>query len=239
MNSILEVNKSGWERVADQYYGLLALPSYGPYAPTEDELKLLGDIQSKNVLEIGCGSGHSLLYMATNGANELWGIDLSSKQIEFTKELLKQHGLDGNLFELPMEEFNELPQNYFDIVYSIYALGWTVNLSKTLSNIYKSLKIDGIFVFSWDHPMQSRLEYEGEQLIYKKSYLEEGSYRVESFRGVPIIMHHRKVSTFINELVNVGFKICQIVEESRIPEDDDSSPSKWYSGKKLNIAHLH
>jgi ubiquinone/menaquinone biosynthesis C-methylase UbiE len=236
ITSILKINKSGWDKVADQYYGVLALPNYGPYALTEDELKLLGDVQSKNILEIGCGSGHSLLYMATKGAKELWGIDLSTKQIEFARELLSQHGLDGKLFELAMEEMDGLPENYFDIIYSIYALGWTANMSKTLSHIYNSLKMGGVFVFSWDHPMQSRLEYEGEQLIYKRSYLEEGSYRVESFRGVPIIMHHRKVSTIINELANVGFKICKVVEESRIPEDDDSSPNRWYSGKKAEFS---
>jgi hypothetical protein len=37
---------------------------------------------------------------------------------------------------------------------------------------------------------------------------------------------NKPISTIINELANVGFKICKVVEESRIPEDDDSSPSR-------------
>jgi 2-polyprenyl-3-methyl-5-hydroxy-6-metoxy-1,4-benzoquinol methylase len=95
---MLQINKEGWDNVADQYYGLLALPNYGPYAPTEEELNLIGDINGKNVLEIGCGSGHSLLYMANHGANELWGIDLSGAQIKYTKDLLNQNGYSGYLF---------------------------------------------------------------------------------------------------------------------------------------------
>lgn len=70
---MLEINKAGWDDVADQYFGILALPQYGPFAPAEDELNLLGDVSGKTVLEIGCGSGHSLLYMANRGAKEISG----------------------------------------------------------------------------------------------------------------------------------------------------------------------
>jgi hypothetical protein len=65
---------------------------------------------------------------------------------------------------------------------------------------------------------------------------EEGPYRLDSWRGVPIIMHHRKVSTFINELTNSGFNICQVIEESRVPDNDESLPSKWYSGRKAEYS---
>lgn len=31
---MLEIIKAGWDDVADQYFGVLALPKYGPYEPT-------------------------------------------------------------------------------------------------------------------------------------------------------------------------------------------------------------
>ncbi|MFD2881748.1 class I SAM-dependent methyltransferase [Paenibacillus rhizoplanae] len=101
---MLEINKAGWDEVADQYFGIHALPQYGPYAPTEDELHLLGEVAGKTVLEIGCGSGHSLLYMASRGAGDVWGIDLSTTQVNYAKELLQENRLTGNIQQMSMEK---------------------------------------------------------------------------------------------------------------------------------------
>ena len=65
------------------------LPKYGPYTASEDEIRLFDSIRKKKVLDIGCGSGHSLQYMAEQGAEELWGLDLSSTQIEIANKTLK------------------------------------------------------------------------------------------------------------------------------------------------------
>jgi SAM-dependent methyltransferase len=73
----LEINQAAWDRVAPLFFGGTALPQYGPLAPTENELNLL-DARAQKVLELGCGSGHSLRYLAERGATELWGIDLSA-----------------------------------------------------------------------------------------------------------------------------------------------------------------
>src|SRR5262249_51024876 len=79
----LATNRSGWNKVAPLFHGTTALPEYGPLAPTEDSLMLLDEVSGSRVLELGCGSGHSLRYLAERGAQELWGIDLSPVQIAF------------------------------------------------------------------------------------------------------------------------------------------------------------
>jgi len=33
----LKHNETGWNAVADQYFGVTSLPTYGPYSPTEEE----------------------------------------------------------------------------------------------------------------------------------------------------------------------------------------------------------
>lgn len=49
---------------------------------------------------------------------------------------------------------------------------------------------------------------------------------------MPILMHNLKISTYINGLINAGFIIEQVIEEARIPENDNSEPHKWYSAEK-------
>ncbi|GMK37637.1 hypothetical protein PCCS19_06910 [Paenibacillus sp. CCS19] len=60
---------------------------YGVYSPSEEELNLLGDISGKVIVEVGCGSGHTLEYLAKRGARELYGVDLSTKQIETARRV--------------------------------------------------------------------------------------------------------------------------------------------------------
>jgi ubiquinone/menaquinone biosynthesis C-methylase UbiE len=230
--STLNTNKKSWDDVAERFFGRNPLPEYGPMAPSEKDLNLFGDITNLKVLDIGCGSGHSLEYMNQRNASELWGIDLSEKQIQTAKKVLGNCKVPVHLFESPMEANPGVPENYFDIVYSIYALGWTTDLNKTLSNVNKYLKSGGIFIFSWEHPLYSRVSNIDGTLIFNKSYHEEGSYEHEAWNH-PAIMQQFKLSTYINTLVENGFKIEQVIEEVCFSEEDlKRHTNRWYSLEK-------
>lgn len=231
---MLEVNKAGWERSAERFFGRTALPEYGPHAYREDQLQLFDSIEGKKVLDIGCGSGHSLHYMALQGAEELWGLDLSDKQIKTSHEVLKEQKVH-QLFVSPMEENPGLPTNYFDIVYSIYALGWTVDLKQTLSNIFTYLKPNGTLIFSWEHPMHDRVTYKEGNYILHKSYLEEGPEWNEAWPD-RVITHHIKLSTYVNTLIECGFRIEKILDDVNIPEESNvGDPNKWYATQKAAL----
>ena len=94
MNLVLNQNKSSWDAMADTWFGSTALPVYGCLAPTEDELHLFPDLSGKKVLDIGCGSGHSLRWCGQKGAAELWGLDLSEKQISNAQSYLTEKGYE-------------------------------------------------------------------------------------------------------------------------------------------------
>lgn len=235
---ILEMNRAGWDMVAPVFCGGTALPIYGPLAPTEEDLRLLGDLAGVRALEIGCGSGHSLAYMAAHGASELWGIDLSQTQIELAATTLGERAWTAHLFRAPMETNPGVPESYFDLVLSIYALGWTTDLVRTLELVVSYLKPGGAFVFSWEHPVYSCLAYETGRVVLSRSYSEEGPILQRSWSGVPIVMQRRKLSTFINGLTAAGLVIDRLVEgdldDSRVREKDQA-PDKWYSVPRARL----
>lgn len=66
-----------------------------------------------------------------------------------------------------------MPTGYFDVVYSIYAIGWTVDLQNTFDLISAYLKPDGVFIFSWDHPFMHCVDVQGEKMIFSGSYFEQ------------------------------------------------------------------
>ena len=233
-NQMLTINKEGWEKSAERFFGRAALPDYGPFSRKEDELCLFGEIAGKRVLDVGCGSGHSLQYMGDNGAAELWGIDLSAKQINAAANVLSNQPSLVKLFESPMEENPGLPSNYFDIVYSIYALGWTVDLDRTLLNIQSYLKPGGTFIFSWEHPMHDRLINKNGSCVLNKPYVEEGPELNEAWHN-EVIIYHRKLSTYINSLIAAGFIIEKVIDDVVLPDEPSADASKWYSTQKASL----
>lgn len=176
--------------------------------------------------------------MAEQGAEELWGLDLSSAQIEIANKTLKDW--NPKLICGAMEEEGDIPKGYFDIVYSIYALGWTSDLRKTLELIYSYVKPRGSFIFSWEHPVYSNLQYGTEEVAIKSSYHEETPITFETFKGenVQATLYKRKISTYINELNRVRFKIERIEEpepSSSFDEELAEPSTKYYSLYKARM----
>ena len=232
---ILAINQRGWNKIAPMFYGGTALPKYGPLAATENELNLIQSLDGGKVLELGCGSGHTLSYLWENkNASELWGLDFSEEQIRIAKKLLEGKNIPAKLFWASMDENPGIPEGYFDLVVSIYSLGWSPDLSKTLALAHSYLKPGGVFVFSWEHPVYQSLSYKAsiEKYVFENSYLGEGPVLNPSWKGVEIVINHRKLSTYLNAIVRSGLAMEQVIESEpniALASEEDSDPSKWYS----------
>lgn len=221
-NDIIDKNKEYWNKNADFWFGTTALPEYGVKCVTEDELSLFGDVTGKKLLEICCGSGHSLKYHSEHGAEELWGIDLSEKQLLNASKLLNGGCAAVKLICAPMESDCGIPKNYFDCVYSIYGIGWTTDLDGTFEKIASYLKKDGTFIFSWHHPLNYCVAWSTEKrtdvmedgkLIFGRSYFDESYFKMP-VHDSEIILSNRKISTYVNALAKAGFCIERMVEET-------------------------
>jgi SAM-dependent methyltransferase len=176
-------------------------------------MSTFGDVTEKKILEIGSGRGHSLEYLAKRKASELWGVDISKEQIRKSNEYLISCGITANLICSPMEEECGIPKNYFDFVYSVYGIGWTTDLVGTFCRIASYLKNDGVFIFSWSHPIHKCVTVENDMLAFKKCYFDESWYSVP-LDGTMLSLSDRKLSTYINALAKAGFIIEEMIEES-------------------------
>lgn len=230
---ILE-NRKTWNVVADQFFDACALPVWGPF-DIGKRLNLIPHIKGKTFLEIGCGSGRSINYLLKQGAKKVYGLDFSDTQIEEAKRFNQSFLKDEKavLIKSCMEDKIDIPS--VDIVFSVYALGWTQNPKKTLSNIHSYLKSGGLFLWSWDHTFFSDVEYKNGQHIVVHSYHDETSSKLENWKGsggnVSII--YRKTATWFKLLTDSGFDVVGYYEpapESTSEEYD--SQTRYYSIKK-------
>ena len=234
----LAVNRAGWDRVAPSFHGGTALPEYGPLAPTEDTLRLLEVTPAMRVLELGCGSGHSLRYLAERGARELWGLDLSPVQIAFAGETLREHAERCRLIESPMEVNPGIPTGHFDLVFSLWGLGWTTDLPGTLALVADYLRPGGTFLVSGEHPAYSCLQWDGGQYVVAESYHAEGAREYASWKGVPIVIQRRTLGAFVTEIIRAGLRIEALIEGAFNPElatEAHADPARWYSTARARL----
>lgn len=211
-NAIHKTNATFWDTKGTEILGATSLPLYGAFV-SEEKCQLFGDVSGKKILEVGCGSGQSLQYLGERKAGELWGMDISENQLEKTAQLLTSCGLSAKLICSPMEEECGIPEDYFDFVYSVYAIGWTTDLEGTFSRIASYLKKDGAFIFSWSHPIHKCVVAENDMLAFKKCYFDESWYSV-SLDESTLSLSDRKLSTYVNALSKAGFVIERMIEES-------------------------
>lgn len=230
-------NAAGWDQIAHTSWRGTTLPEYGPYAPTEDDLHLLGNLQNKKVLELACGSGASLLYASMHGAAELYGLDISPEQIEKAKETLQSQQIGAQLFVSPMESNPGIPTNHFDCVFSIYGIGWTMDLDKTIELVSKYLKKNGTFVFSWDSPVLPCIAGHNGHYVLDRSYIAEGMRELTIY-DIPLQRKNWKMASYITTLAKHGFLVEELVEQSAGNDADAPYQMRYYSAHKANYLNL-
>lgn len=208
-----KTNTEFWSTIGNDLLGAAVLPSWGGFFPSENKLHLLGSLSGKSVLEIGCGNGQSLKYAADQGAAELWGLDISASQIERTERFLNAQGIPAKLICSPMEEKVDILTDYFDVIYSVYGIGWTTDLNQTFRHIHSYLKKDGVFIFGWSHPIHKCVSVEDGRLVFSNSYFNEEWYQAD-MSSKEIMLSNRMLSTYINALADNGFMIEKLVEET-------------------------
>lgn len=192
---------------------------YGPNCPTEEDLNLLGDVQDKKIVELGCGGGQCSIALSKRGAI-CTGIDLSDEQIKYAKNLAKENNVKVNFMQGDIENLSMLEDKKFDIVFSAAAFDWVQNLDEVFKGAFQILNEAGIFVFSMGHPFYTRLgeDINPDDLKIKLSYFQRNIQCKDDNTGITINSIMPTIGDIINSLINTGFVIEKIVEPEPVEE---------------------
>lgn len=234
----IEINKNGWNELikSNKPFSNTILPEYGPFLKrNEEDIKLFDNLENAKVLDLGCGEGESLEYLYKKGAKEIWGIDISEEQINNAKKRFPK--FKNNFFVSPMESYIDIPNNYFDYIISIFSIGYTSDLSKTLNNAYKYLNDNGALIISWTHPFYYCLDVDNNNVIVNKSYFNESSEVITKGPDkINLAQKNLMISTIVNEARKVGFYTDAILEEETVLKNDVNGYKStfWKKEKTVN-----
>ncbi|MHA2273170.1 MAG: class I SAM-dependent methyltransferase [Candidatus Hodarchaeales archaeon] len=237
------LNREGWNKISERYQQQNAISlfdvHYGPFAPGEKEERLLGDVQGRNILELGCGGGQNAIVLAKWGAN-VWGVDQSVKQLEYARQLANKEEVAVKFLETNMESIPELNANSFDIILSSHAINYVENLEAVFRECARLLKSGGRFVLCLAHPVAffawEALEEDNFALIQERRYfMREESWEWDFPDGYSVPFESRlwTLEDIFNGIISSGLVVEKVREpkgydiSSLSPEELNQVPYKW------------
>jgi len=219
--------KDAWDKISEDYQQRSGIPTgdvyWGDFVATESQLKILGDVKGKRVLEIGCGGAQNSIALSKWGARTV-GVDLSRKQILYAKRLM--HGKTGKV-ELLVCNMEKLPfrDENFDVVTTAVSLHYVPNLNEVVAEANRVLVKDGCFVFSTDHPFSEGklVKIRGKNAVALRDYFKRRVVRwfdrLPDGSRVKMHSYYRTLQDYFDALTDNGFAIERYVELERLEEN--------------------
>lgn len=151
-------NRASWDRISDRYHFEATgeqtdpeAPAWGLWRIPESELHILDDLQNKDVLDLGCGTGRWSLALAKASARPV-GLDISPRQLDHARSLMLTAGLAYPLIEASAEHIPYADLS-FDIVISNWGAMTFCDPARTVPEVARVLRPYGLFAFATHSPV--------------------------------------------------------------------------------------
>lgn len=190
----------------------------------EDE-EMIGRVDGRDVVELGCGGGQCSVELARRGAN-VTGVDLSTEQLAFARDLANEHEVRDRI-EFVQGDVTDLgfPDASFDLACNAFVFQWIDDLDACFDEAFRVLRPGGRFAFSTPHPYYRLLDPETGEVA--ESYFETGRHVRDTEAGLPDLVTYRNtVSDFHDGLRDSGFRIDSMLEPGS-SDPDDYEPGPW------------
>ncbi len=216
-------NAEAWDRYSATYQEALRLSTdvahYGPDIPTEADLRLVGAVKGRRVLELGCGGAQCSIAFARQGAS-VTGVDVSAEQLAHARQLCEQEGVKVELRHGDLADLAFLRSDSVDLVFSAYAFGFVEDLGRVFRQVHRVLRVGAPFVFSLQHPAYDLIDDDAEQpLLVRRSYFDRSP--IEYTRsGATFTEYHHTFADLTMGLARASYRIEAILE----PEPQASGP---------------
>lgn len=153
-------NQAAWDAFSDEYQAKHGADleasgghAWGTSQIPESELRVLGDVAGKDILEFGCGAAQWSIALAKAGARPV-GLDLSERQLEHARRLMAAAGVDFPLVHASAEAV-PLPDASFDIVFCDHGAMTFADPYLTVPEASRLLRRGGLFAFNHGSPIET------------------------------------------------------------------------------------
>jgi SAM-dependent methyltransferase len=197
-----------YRRLPRSMHGLEGAPEWPAVAA------LLPELDSRDVVDLGCGFGAFARWAAAHGA---WvdAFDLSLRMLARAAQLTADDAAI-TYRRVDLEEV-ELPAAAYDLAYSALTLHYLLDLPRLLATVHRGLRSGGSLVLTVEHPIYTAptsiafAEVDGRRVWPLDHYGEEGERR-RDWLASGVCKQHRTLGTWINSLVDAGFTVHRVID---------------------------
>jgi len=205
---------------------------YGPGIATEAELRLLGQVTDKRVLELGCGSGVSSVALATQGAKPI-GLDFSHEHLTRARRLADKAGVRVEFHEGDLADLAFSRADTVDVVFSVYALSLVEDVNRVFRQVNRVLKGGCPLVFSVPHPANDMFVDDDDLPVVRRSYFDLSRIDLGS-DGRHLFGYHHTIADLFVGLTRANFRVDTILEpEPRADQHGPAGPSSGWVPRTL------
>ncbi len=179
--------------------------------PIMDEL--IGDVSEKNILDLGCGDGRYGIELLNRGARHYHGVEGSKKMLSLAIDNLLNLNATLDLGDIEKIEFRK---DEYDLVVSRLVLHYIEDIERLMIKIEASLKLDGEFVFSVEHPIITSC-YESYHKKTKRgnwivdNYFETGE-RINVWIEKEVLKYHKTIEDYWRIIKKSKLNVVEIRE---------------------------
>lgn len=193
--------------------------------------ELIGAVQDKSILDLGCGDASFGKELLDQGAGFYTGIEGSTQMVAYANQNLTKD--NSTIHHETMESYS-FPTNEFDIVTSRFAIHYVSDINILFQNVLKTLKDNGKFVFSVQHPLTTS-SFVSKQTGDRRGNWLVDDYFIEGERKEPwiqqtIVKYHRTIEQYFKILTNSGFSVVDLREGT--PERKNFSNDEEFSRRQ-------
>ena len=223
-------NRAFWDRQAESYqveHGkqLSNVPlGWGVWSIPERELRVLGDVRGKDVLELGCGGAQWSIGLAQLGARCV-GLDNSERQLEFARKAIEEAGLSIPLIHASAETV-PLPDTSFDIIFCDHGAMSFTDPVLSIPEAARLLRHGGLFAFNAETPLHFTCFDRARDRISTELQISYFENRIDDMDGS--VCFSLPYGEWIRLFKESGFEVEDLIE-LRPSEDATSTYRDWVS----------
>jgi len=191
--------------------------SYGFDIPREDSLRLLGHVEGKRILDLGCGAGSNAIALARAGAKVI-AVDPAADQIAAARTAAEQAAVRVELHHSPLAELAFIRADTIDVVVSAYGLATVEDIDRVFRQVDRVLKPECHFVLSLPHPAWALVDRDDPERRVRRSYWETAPIPAsgpDQPADVP-----RTISGLVQSLTRANFRVDNVLE----PQPTEGGP---------------
>jgi SAM-dependent methyltransferase len=188
--------------------------TYGADVPREDTFKLLGNVEGKRMLDLGCGVGHNAIAMAAQGAKVI-GVDESADQIAAARAACEREGQKVEFHHGPLAELAFLRADTIDGALSAFGLAPVADIDRVFRQVHRVLRPEMPLVLSLPHPAFALADPDDPTRTVRRSYWDSAPISADEDRGVTDVP--RTLSALFTSLGRANFRVDTVLEPEPTP----------------------